>query len=59
MERAPSPEVSAYSEVEPADAGAINIGEPMDPDDLSNWPESENTEVINIGERVDADGRFI
>ena len=33
----------------------INIGEPMDPDDLSTWPQSESTEVINIGEPMDPD----
>ena len=33
----------------------INIGEPMDPDDPSTWPQPENTEVINIGEPMDPD----
>ncbi|MDA9711461.1 hypothetical protein N9U42_03740 [Luminiphilus sp.] len=31
--------MSADSEVEPADGGAINIGEPMDLDDPSTWPQ--------------------
>ena len=35
--------------------GVINIGEPMDPDDPSTWPQPENTEVINIGEPMDPD----
>ena len=33
----------------------INIGEPMDPDDPSTWPQPESTEVINIGEPMDPD----
>ena len=33
----------------------INIGEPMYPDDSSNWSQSESTEVINIGEPMDPD----
>ena len=33
----------------------INIGEPMDPDDPSTWPQPENNEVINIGEPMDPD----
>ena len=33
----------------------INIGEPMDPDDPSTWPQPENTQVINIGEPMDPD----
>jgi hypothetical protein len=33
----------------------INIGEPMDPDDPSTWPQPENTEVINFGEPMDPD----
>jgi hypothetical protein len=36
-------------------ARVINIGELMDPDDLSTWPQSDNTEVINIGEFMDPD----
>ena len=35
--------------------GVINIGEPMDPDDPSTWPQPENTEVMNIGEPMDPD----
>ena len=35
--------------------GVINIGEPMDPDDPSTWPQPENTEVTNIGEPMDPD----
>ena len=35
------------------DNGVINIGEPMDPDDPSTWPQPENTEIINIGEPMD------
>ena len=50
--------MSAVSEVEPVDVGAINVGELIDPVDLSTWPQSENTEVINIGGLVDADDPF-
>ena len=35
IEMTPRPEVVPASEVEPADDGVINIGEPMDPDDPS------------------------
>ena len=58
MERAPSPEASTDFEVEPADVGAINIGEPMNPVDMSTWLQSEKTGVINIGGLVDADDPF-
>ena len=44
----PAPEMADQDEV-------INIGEPMDPDDPSTWPQPENTEVINIGEPMDPD----
>jgi hypothetical protein len=30
----------------------------MDPDDPSTWPQSENTEVINIGEPMDPGDPF-
>ena len=40
---------------EDSEDGVINIGEPMDPDDPSTWPQPENTEVINIGEPMDPD----
>ena len=50
--------MSADFEVEPADVGAINIGEPMNPVDMSTWLQSENTGVINIGGLVDADDPF-
>jgi hypothetical protein len=33
----------------------INIGEYMDPDDPSTWPQDENQEVVNIGEYMDPD----
>ena len=46
----PQPESAEDSE-----DGVINIGEPMDPDDPSTWPQPENTEVINIGEPMDPD----
>jgi len=39
----------------PPDEEVINIGEPMDPDDPSTWPQDENQEVINIGEPMDPD----
>ena len=46
----PQPDVAEGSE-----DGVINIGEPMDPDDPSTWPQPENIEVINIGEPMDPD----
>ena len=55
IEITPRPEVVPASEAERADDGVINIGEPMDPDDPSTWPQPENTEVINIGEPMDPD----
>ena len=55
MERAPPSEVPAAFETKPADGDVINIGEPMDPDDPSSWPQPENIEVINIGEPMDPD----
>jgi|GEM_PF-5614179 len=39
----------------PEEPTVINIGEPMDPDDPSTWPQADNTEVINIGEPMDPD----
>ena len=51
--REPIPQPSAPDPGQ--DDGVINIGEPMDPDDPSTWPQPENTEVINIGEPMDPD----
>ena len=50
-------EASAASTIEPTEIEdtVINIGEPMDPDDPSTWPQIDNTEVINIGEPMDPD----
>ncbi|MDA9711464.1 hypothetical protein N9U42_03755 [Luminiphilus sp.] len=55
MEKVPPPKVPATFETKPVDGVVINIGEPMDPDDPSTWPQPENTEVINIGEPMDPD----
>ena len=51
--REPIPQSSATDPGQ--DDRVINIGEPMDPDDPSTWPQPENTEVINIGEPMDPD----
>jgi hypothetical protein len=50
----PTPEPQRES-AEGSEDGVINIGEPMDPNDPSTWPRSENTEVINIGEPMNPD----
>ena len=50
-----APSTDADDSLEPDTDGVINIGEPMDPDDPSTWPQPENTEVINIGEPMDPD----
>ncbi len=55
MESVPPPQVPATFEAKPADGGVINIGEPMDPDDPSTWPQPGSNEVSNIGEPMDPD----
>ena len=50
-----APSADADDALAPDTDGVINIGEPMDPDDPSTWPQPENTEVINIGEPMDPD----
>lgn len=55
LDMAPPPEVPNFSKAEQADGGVINIGEPMNPDDLYAWSQQDNTEVINIGEPMDPD----
>ena len=57
-QRAQIPEPTPVPQPDSAEGsedGVINIGEPMDPDDPSTWPQPETTEVINIGEPMDPD----
>ena len=57
-QRAQIPEPTPVPQPDAAEGsedGVINIGEPMDPDDPSTWPQPETTEVINIGEPMDPD----
>ena len=50
-----APSTAADDSLELDTDSVINIGEPMDLDDPSTWPQPENTEVINIGEPMDPD----
>ena len=48
-------EASEAPSIEPTEIEdtAIDIGEPMHPDDPFTWPQIDNTEVTNIGEPMD------